>query len=197
VVINNIHRSKMYPNRELEDAAQGNREAMAAFNAYHNIIRKAKSTFRGQPGLVIDIHGQGHKKNSTEIGYLIKKAALNTGSFANSKQSIKSLVRRENIELDDFLFGQRSLGALFGEAGYKAVPSPRQPSPGPDLYYRGGYTTQVHGSRDGGVVDAIQLEIPGEIRMEGGEGLRTQFSTTLATILQKYFSTNYEKLLYY
>ena len=196
LVINNIHRSKMDPNRELADAAQGNREAIAAFNAYHDTIRKAMSTFGGKPGLVIDIHGQGHKKNSTEIGYLIKKAALNSGKFANSELSIKSLVRRENIKLDDFLFGQRSLGALFEESGYKAVPSPRQPSPGPDLYYRGGYTTQVHGSK-GGVVDAIQLEIPGEIRMDGGEGVRTQFSTTLATILERYFSTNYEKLLYY
>ena len=70
-------------------------------------------------------------------------------------------------------------------------------SHGTDLYYRGWYPAQVHGSRDGGVVDAIQLEIPGEIRMDGGEELRTQCSTTLATILERYFSTNYEKLLYY
>ena len=41
-----------------------------------------------------------------------------------------------------------------------AVPSPRQPSPGKDKYYRGGYITQNHGSSNGGVVDAIQLELP-------------------------------------
>ena len=90
-----------------------------------------------------------------------------------------------------------------------AIPSPRQPSPGKDKYYRGGYITQVnkmvikmdstivvifimnslvqmisccyyfrptdpqmeilittnfssknHGSTSGGVVDAIQLELP-------------------------------------
>ena len=32
---------------------------------------------------------------------------------------------------------------LFVQAGYMAIPSPRQPSPGKDKYYRGGYITQV------------------------------------------------------
>ena len=141
---------------------------------------------------MIDFHGQGHKKNSTEIGYLIKKAELNSGNFRNSELGIKSLVNRKKAELNDYIFGKKSLGALLEAAGYRAVPSPRQPSPGTDLYYRGGYTTQVHGSRDGGVVDAIQLEFPGEIRIDGGKQLREQFSTTLATILQEYYSTNYQ-----
>lgn len=197
LVISNIHRSKMDPNREINDAAQGNSEAIAAYNDYHNTIEQAKNSFGGLPGLVIDIHGQSHGKNTTELGYLIKKAALNSGNYANSELSIKALVRRENADLDDFIFGGRSLGALFEEAGYKAVPSPRQPSPGSDLYYRGGYTTQVHGSRDGGVVDAIQVEIPGEIRIEGGKTLRKRFSINLANILERFFSANYETLLYY
>ena len=33
---------------------------------------------------------------------------------------------------------------LFAQAGYMAIPSPRQPSPGKDKYYRGGYITQVN-----------------------------------------------------
>ena len=32
---------------------------------------------------------------------------------------------------------------LFVQAGYMAIPSPRQPKPGKDKYYRGGYITQV------------------------------------------------------
>ena len=192
LIINGLHRSKMDPNRPVEDAAQGNIKAIEAFNAYHNTIARAKNTFGGKPGLLIDIHGQGHKKNSTEIGYLIKKAALNSGSFGNSELSIKSLVGRKNAKLDDHIFGKESMGALFENAGYKAVPSPRQPSPGTDLYYRGGHTTQVHGSRDGGVVDAIQLEIPGEIRIDGGKELRQQFSRKLAEIIDNYFSKNYQ-----
>lgn len=192
LVISNVHRSKMDANREINDATQGNSEAIAAYKAYHDTIKDAKSTFGGLPGLVIDIHGQSHGKNSTELGYLIKKAALNSGNYENSEVSIKALVRREDADLENFIFGKRSLGALFEETGYKAVPSPRQPAPDKDLYYRGGYTTQVHGSEDGGVVDAIQVEIPAEIRIEGGKELRRHFSTKLATILKKFFSANYE-----
>merc|ERR1719153_1376074 len=190
LVVSNIHRSRMDPNRPIEDAAQGDAEAIEAFNTYHMTIDEAKRSFDGKPGLLIDIHGQSHKKNSTEIGYLIKKAALNSGNYDKSDLSIRSLVRRKNADLDDFLFGDESLGALFEAAGYKAVPSPRQISPGTDLYYRGGYTTQVHGSKDEGVVDAIQLEIPGEIRKDGGKKLRTQFARELAEMIKSYYDKN-------
>ena len=50
-------------------------------------------------------------------------------------------------------------------------------SHGTDLYYRGRYPAQVHGSRDGGVVDTIHLEFPGEIRIHGGKTNRDQLSS--------------------
>ena len=181
----------MDPNRVVEDAAQGNKVAKEAFNDYHNTIKQAKASLGGNPGLLVDFHGQGHGKNSTEIGYLIKKAQLNSKNFTGSEIGIKSLVARKNAKLSDFIFGKRSLGSLFEGVGYRAVPSPRQPSPGTDLYYRGGYTAQVHGSSHGGVVDAIQLEFPGEIREGGGKVLRKKFSTAVAQILQQFFSNNY------
>merc|ERR1712106_918499 len=196
LIINNIHRSKMDPNRVIEDAAQGHTVAIEAFNAYHNTIKQAKSTVGAKPGLLIDFHGQGHGKNSTEIGYLIKKAELNSGNFGNSEIGIHALVKRKNAKVDDFIFGERSLGDLFESAGYKAVPSPRQPSPKKDLYFRGGYTAQVHGSRNRGVIDAIQLEFPGELRIDGGKEKRTKFSNSLATIIKEYYTTNYKAFEY-
>merc|ERR1712198_241480 len=197
LIISNVHRSKMDPNREINDAAQGNPDAIAAFKEYHGTIEKAKKSFGKEPGLLIDIHGQAHEKNSTELGYLIKKAALNSGKFKTSELSIKALVKRMKAKLEDYIYGRNSLGALFEEKGYKAFPSPRQESPGEDLYYRGGYTTQVHGSNNGGNVDAIQLEIPGEIRIDGGSSLRNQFSKDLAHMIETFFSANYETLIYY
>merc|ERR1719320_2265777 len=197
LIINNIHRSKMDPNRFIEDAAQGNKVAKEAFNAYHNTIKQAKASLGGNPGLLVDFHGQGHGKNSTEIGYLIKKSQLNSKNFTGSEIGIKSLVVRKKAKLNDFIFGKRSLGSLFEGAGYRAVPSPRQPSPGTDLYYRGGYTAQVHGSSHGGVVDAIQLEFPGEIREDGGKDGRLQFSNKLAEILEQFFSANYAEYVEY
>ena len=66
---------------------------------------------------------------------------------------------------------------MLEKSGYRAVPSPRQPGPGDQRYYRwcwwswwchlladqryyrGGFITQTHGSHHGGEVDAIQMEV--------------------------------------
>ena len=194
LIISNLHRSRMDPNREIAEAAQGNQAAMAAYEEFHGAIREAKKTFGREPGLLIDIHGQAHKKNRTEIGYLIKPKALNLGNYTNSKLSIKALVMRKKDTVEEFIWGSRSLGALFEDAGYKAVPSPNKTSPGKDKYFNGGYITSTHGSWYGGLVDAIQLEIPGEIRNNGGKSLRKHFSSNLARILATFFAENYEEL---
>ena len=194
LIISNLHRSRMDPNREIAEAAQGNQAAMAAYEEFHRAIREAKKIFGREPGLLIDIHGQAHKKNRTEIGYLIKPKALNLGNYTNSNLSIKALVMRKKDTVEEFIWGSRSLGALFEDAGYKAVPSPNKTSPGKDKYFNGGYITSTHGSWYGGLVDAIQLEIPGEIRNDGGKSLRKHFSSNLARILATFFAENYEEL---
>jgi len=196
LIMSNLHRSRMDPNREIGEAAQGNKRAVLAYQDFHKTIRTAKKTFGRNPGLLIDIHGQAHKKNTTEIGYLIKDEDLNSGEYAHSKLSIKALVTRnkETAELKDFISGNRSLGALFVDAEYQAVPSPNKISPGKDEYFNGGYITSTYGSWYGGLVDAIQLEIPGEIRTGGMWPLRRDFSIDLAHILATYFSRNYEEL---
>ena len=39
--------------------------------------------FGAKPGLLIYFHGQGHDKNTTEIGFLIKKEELYSGKYGN------------------------------------------------------------------------------------------------------------------
>ena len=67
-------------------------------------------------------------RNRTELGYLISKQPLNDREFDPLKTSLRSLVVRKNLDKDFFL-GNKSLGAMFEEAGYAAVPSPDR-SPG-------------------------------------------------------------------
>ena len=65
------------------------------------------------------------------------------------------------------LHGPESLGGLLTGAGYKTVPSDspdEKPVPESQEYFRGGYTVQTYGSKDGGEVDAIQIEVQSEIR---------------------------------
>ena len=75
-------------------AAQGNLEAEKAWKEYHGFIEEAKSV--EGVGVVIDLHGQSHRQNSTELGYLLSTAELNSGDYDSAKSSVKHLARRLN-----------------------------------------------------------------------------------------------------
>lgn len=190
MIMANLHRSKLDPNRPILQAAQGNGICELVYKEYHNFIRSAKEELKG-PGLVIDLHGQNHHQNSIEIGYLFKKSELNNQDYKTTVPSIKNLLEKTKICTPDMLYGDNSLGALFENAGFQAVPSPRQHYPGKEKYYKGGYITQTHGSSEDGAIDAIQLELPAEIRHEGGEVLRESFSKDLAKILASFIQQYY------
>ena len=120
----------------------------------------------------------------TELGYLIKKDDLNSGNYQPEDTSIRGLVERTGKDLTEVLIfhlyayddifscfvhrqllhGHESLGGLLTSAGYITVPSHDKKTPGSQKYFRGGYTVQTYGSKDGGEVDAIQIEVQSEIR---------------------------------
>jgi len=198
LVISNLHRSRMDPNREVVEATQNNTLAVQAYNEFHGAIRSAIQTFGDEPGILVDLHRQVHQHNMIEIGYSIKKRDLNKGIYGDGNLSIRSLATRfqDSAQLKDFIRGSRSLGALFEKFSYAAVPAPNKTSPGTDKYFNGGYITSTYGSSSGGVVDAVQLELPKKIRKVGlgsGSDIK-QFSTDLAQVLASFFSTNYQQL---
>ena len=196
MIISHLHRSMLDPNRPVEQAAQGQEEAIAAYEAFHGSIKHAHAVLDNKPGLHIDFHGytDKYRQNNTMIGYLFNKQDLISGQVDTEISSIKALVRRTGIPVEEFLHGENSLGSMFETAGYKAVPSPRQPSPAleNEKYYRGGWITQIHGSRDGGNIDAIQLEFPTEIRIEATEEDRERFGVRLAENIEKFQSLYYQ-----
>jgi len=182
-VMSHLHRSRLDPNREVNEAAQGNEKALKAYNAFHGSIEHAQKTFNGKPGFLLDFHGYSDKKgqNSTLLGYLIRPNDLNKEKYDKEKSSVKALVERSNETLEEILFGNKtSLGALFERSGYKALPSPRQRKPDGDKYFNGGYITQQYGSRDEGNIDAIQLEFPSWIRTQATKEIQDAFCDELA-----------------
>ena len=199
LILANIHRSKVDPNRPIENAALGNKLAEAVYKDYHKFIVEAKTRVEG-PGLLIDLHGQNHHQNSIEIGYLYTKTMLNQGNYSSlvSGPSVRALLARHQLTPASLLLGDLSLGAMFEAAGYRACPSPRQPCPGRDRYYKGGYITQTHGSSGSQPqpghnqnIDAIQLELPAEVRHGGGPERREQFARSCAQVLVKFMETYY------
>ena len=115
---------------------------------------------------------------------MIWKDNLNSGNYKPEDTSIRGLVERTGKYLTEVLIfqcyaygdiffcfvpwqllhGPESLGGMLTSAGYKTVPSHKKPAPGSQKYFRGGYTVQTHGSKEGGQVDAIQIEVQSEIR---------------------------------
>nr|WP_321221217.1 GEVED domain-containing protein [uncultured Psychroserpens sp.] len=148
IIINNLHRSKLDPNREQNEATCGDANAIDHWNAWHDFIDQASTSVETNwgKGLYIDLHGQSHTVPRIEIGYNILSNQLNTGdlnSAANiNRSTIKNLVSNNlnNHTHEELIRGDNSLGQLFQEqpaafynanvnqqcgvtSGYRAVPS--------------------------------------------------------------------------
>jgi len=190
-----LHRRRLDPNREIEEAAQGNAVAIEAYNAFHGSIEHAIKNFDGKPGFLLDFHGYYDRKsqNSTLLGYLIRPQDLNAGTFSKEDTSVRALVERTYLPVEEIIFGEEfSFGSLFVDSGYKALPSPRQHSPDGDKYFNGGYITQTYGSREKGNVDAIQLEFQSWIRSYASEDEQDKFCEELAKNIYKFYQLYYE-----
>lgn len=61
VILSQLKRIKLDPNRESEEAAQGEKYALRAWEEYHHYIETAKAQVTQQfgSGLIFDMHGHG------------------------------------------------------------------------------------------------------------------------------------------
>jgi len=86
-------------------------------------------------------------------------------SFENlsSKSTIRSLAKNSDLSFTDLVRGKSSLGQIFEEYGFPAVPSKNQPHPEKtDLYFNGGFNVRTYSKLR--LVDAIQLELNKDLR---------------------------------
>ncbi|MCH2196465.1 immunoglobulin-like domain-containing protein [Kordia sp.] len=148
VIINNLHRSKLDPNREINEATCGNANAADHWNAFHGFIDQASASVEANwgKGLYIDLHGQSHSVPRIEAGYNVTAGELNSSNLnaANiiNKSTIRNLVSNNlnNLTHEELIRGNSSLGQMFQDAsgtfyaslgypgcgstsGYRTVPS--------------------------------------------------------------------------
>lgn len=193
LVISHLKRTKLDPNREIVEAAQGNPYAENAWNEFQAYIDVAEGlvvdTFGS--GLYLDLHGHGHAIERVELGYLLSgaeldlsDAALDGGGFAN-QSSIRALAAGSPLPFSRLLRGAESFGAFLARQGIASVPSPAAPSPGTAAYFSGGYNTDRHGSREGGTVSGFQMELhrPG---LRDTDENRRAFGVGLAEAVEEY-----------
>ncbi len=200
LIINRLHRSKLDANREQFDAAQDDPSMMAAWEAYHQYIDSAKTAVarRFGAGLYIDLHGHRHAIQRTEIGYLLVASdlvladdSLNALEFV-SKSSLRSLAYRSPLPFAGLIRGDSSFGGILERDGYPAVPSPNNPDPGGKPFFSGGYNLERHGSRDGGMIDGLQVEAPLSVRESEAERIAyaKALTRTMLWFLDYHYNAN-------
>lgn len=191
-----LSRQKMDANRALAEAACGDTAASQAWWDYQNFIDSSVQQIirtYGR-GLFIDIHGHGHDIQRNEIGYLLTGAnlrlsdsALNTPDYTTGS-SIRYLTWNNltNSTHATLLRGPQAFGTMLATAGYASVPSAQDPYPlSGESYFNGGYNTWRWGSRNGGRIDAFQIET-------NYTGLRDNathiaaFGDTMAHVIMRY-----------
>jgi len=150
VIISNLHRSKLDPNREIGEASCGDADSEDHWHAFHDFVDDASTCVEAEwgKGVFIDLHGQSHSIPRIELGYNITSSQLNNADLNNQSvvdsSTIKNLVMTnlQGLSHEALVRGDHSLGELFQEAagtfyaglnypgcthngtnGYRAVPS--------------------------------------------------------------------------
>lgn len=195
LVLNNLSRSKLDPNRSLALGAQGDPAAEAAWREYHAGIESAESAVVAQCGwgLYFDIHSNGLAGSTIQFGYGLDQAALALDdSELNdpkwpSRTNLRALATWSHIDLPELVRGPDSLGGLIESRYYRAEPSPARPAPA-GQYFDGGYSVATHGSQHGGTVDAIQIELPYSLLTDA---FRPRLARSLAASIVAYMDWAY------
>jgi hypothetical protein len=199
LVISHLKRTKLDPNREIEEAAEGDPFAENAWREFQAFIDTAEAAVvrRYGSGLYLDLHGHGHDILRAELGYLLSAddlaradAVLDAGGYAQ-RSSIRGLAESGGAPFSELLRGTTSLGGLLVAGGVAAVPSPSAASPGADPYFSGGYNVARHGSlAEGKTVSGVQIELP-NAGTRDTDAHRRAFGSMLAAAVETLMQTHW------
>lgn len=200
MIINHLHRTRLDPNRSIEEAADGNPDAEEVWYHFQDFIDSASAMVTAEygKGLFIDLHGHRHLIRRTELGYLLSAEELqfddemlDMGTLTEYS-SIRNLVSTNPgaLTFSQLLRGPASLGSMLSDLGYATVPSAEIPFPAPgEPYFIGGYNTTRHGSSAGGTIDGIQVELDLDLRSDMTK--RDRLVDDLSKVLLEFLRIHY------
>lgn len=178
MVISRAHRRYLDPNRPA-DIAYEDTQVKPIYDHYHKTLAKYcdQVTDRFQVGILLDIHGQGSKRDTvfrgTKDGRTVSSLRNRFGELAHT--------------------GPKSLFGLLQSRGWTVHPvdlTGSDRTAKEQAGFTGGYIVQTYGSHEARPIDAIQLEFGAEYRVVSQ---RAQTALVLADALAEY-ATNYLKL---
>ena len=185
---NNLGRSKLDCNREINQATLNIPDAIQVYRDFMGFIAKARSAISGR-GLLLDVHGYERKKLEwIQLGYFIERSNLDRDDCRIQGSSVRNLGKfwcgSDNYCFKDFIHVNRSLGHLLNQEGLQALPSPQEKTPKGNDYFHGGYIIEKYGSRNGGEIDAIQIEFPKKLRFGWGSDLKRRVVRAMLRFLK-------------
>jgi len=147
LVVAHFERKYLDVNRPVSGAFES-AAAKPYYDAYHEAIGAAAQRIRNRwgLGLLLDIHGQGAEPDAIFRG-------------TDNGKSVAALQQRHGMAA---LSGAHSILGQLATKGYKILPGTAGDEP--EGRYTGGYTTRTYGSHRGTNIDAIQLELGGNLR---------------------------------
>lgn len=166
IIILELARKKLDANREINEAAQENQEAIKIYNTFHFTIQTSIEDVnrKFKQGLYIDLHGHSHPNSYIEFGYLLSNDILKLPDNEIKKyqeiSSIKNLFKTSTEPFIEQLKGKNSLSGIMSKRGYKTIPSQKIPYALDDKYFKGAYNTKKYGSYYGGNINGVQVEFP-------------------------------------
>ncbi len=208
VVISHLSRRKLDPNRLATEAACGNREASAALEDWHLFIDAAKAAVvaKSGKGWYMDMHGHGHPIPRLELGYLLTDAQLNltdaeldASTSFESRSSFFTLSQAAPSSFSSALRGGASLGTLYANNGFPAIPSTADPRPNGTDYFDGGDNTRRHtcgssasalGGATNGTICGVQIET-NFANVRDNAINRSRFADATAIVLEEFLRVHW------
>lgn len=169
LILSHLHRSRLDPNREIVEAANGHPGAERVWREFHAAIEGALAAAVARHGFafLVDLHGHAHPIARLELGYALAAPQLNRAdaefdaSGVIGLSTLADLHARRGGSAADLIRGPRSLGSLLAAGGLPATPSGPDPQPGNHPFFAGGYIVQRHAAAAGTPrVDGLQIECP-------------------------------------
>ena len=175
IIYNNISRSKLDPDLNQMDGAQGNSYANLSYGTYHSFLQTAIDSVEAyfDAGILLNLVEHNHSNQKVELGYLLSASDLDlTNLQLNSYSAQSSVSQIADISTSSFaevIRGYNSLGTLIVGRSYtsndvtysfEAVPTLDNPTIGGTDYSSGGYTIAQYGSSNGGKINGIDVATP-------------------------------------
>ena len=210
IIYNNVSRSKLDPDLNQMDGAQGNSYANLSYGTYHSFLQTAIDSVEAyfDAGILLNLVEHNHSNQRVELGYLLSASDLDlTNLQLNSYSSQSSVSHIANLSSSSFaevIRGYNSLGTLIVGSSYtsndvnytfEAVPTLDTPTIGSSDYKSGGYTITQYGSSNGGKINGIDVATPFAGFRDNANAYRA-LAVILESSVKSFYQENLGTILY-